>query len=311
MFTDSEGRLQPAWAFLLSAALSCAAFAVSGIFASALTGDHVLRFEVVFRSCLVAILLAGFSWLLTVGNHIETHRLAAQGFPLAAGWSAQFAIGCAIAFVLVSLAASAIAVLGHISFRLTFGPRSLSRIFVILFVLLVGALAEELMFRGYPFQRLVEAIGAGPAILVFSVLFGLIHVLNPGASRFGLFNTVLIGVALSFAYLRTRALWLPWGFHFAWNATMGILLGLPVSGLRMFNSVVHATAIGPSWLTGQTYGPEASLPGALVVVVALLVFWKAPFHQRASPQESPATDITEPPPSDVNAKSHPPSGLGL
>ena len=88
-------------------------------------------------------------------------------------------------------------------------------------------------------SALVEAIGAGGAILVFSVLFGLVHLLNPGANHWGLLNTVLIGVVLSVAYLRTRALWLPWGIHFAWNATLGLLFGLPVSGIRLFNVVVH------------------------------------------------------------------------
>ena len=49
---------------------------------------------------------------------------------------------------------------------------------------------------------------------------------------------MLIGVVLSVAYLRTRALWLPWGIHFAWNATLGLVFGLPVSGIRLFNVVV-------------------------------------------------------------------------
>ena len=133
------------------------------------------------------------------------------------------------------------------------------------------------MFRGYPFQRLVEAIGAGGAILVFSALFALVHFTNPGANAWGLLNTVAIGVALSVAYLRTRALWLPWGLHFGWNATLGLVFGLPVSGLRLFNVALRTTATGPSWLTGGSYGLEASLPGACVVLLGLIVVWRAPF----------------------------------
>ena len=56
MFTDAEGRLRPAWAFLLSASLSAVAFLISGYFAGALTSDHILRFEVIFRSCLAGLL---------------------------------------------------------------------------------------------------------------------------------------------------------------------------------------------------------------------------------------------------------------
>jgi hypothetical protein len=81
--------------------------------------------------------------------------------------------------------------------------------------------------------------------------------------------TVLAGVLLSIAYLRTRALWLPWGLHFAWNATMGALFGLPVSGLRMFSPVISTTAHGPLWLTGDGYGPEGGLITAIVLLVSL------------------------------------------
>ena len=114
------------------------------------------------------------------------------------------------------------------------------------------------MFRGYPFQHLEQGIGAIGAIAVFSVLFGAVHLANPGASLWGLVNTILIGVLLAISYLRTRALWLPWGIHFGWNFALGVLFGLPVSGLRLFNVVVRTTVSGPNWVTGGSYGVEAS-----------------------------------------------------
>ena len=49
MFTDTTGRLQPIWAFVFSALLSVAAFLLAGYSAAAVAGDHVLRFEAVFR----------------------------------------------------------------------------------------------------------------------------------------------------------------------------------------------------------------------------------------------------------------------
>lgn len=312
MFTDSEGRLQPAWAFVLSALMCCLAYVVCGYFASAIAGDHVLRFEAIFRPALAGVVLAGFSWLLAVGNHVESHQLAAQGFPAGGGWLRQFAAGCGLAFLLVTVSVIALAVLGHLSFRVTLNSHSLLRTLVVLLILATGSLAEELMFRGYPFQRLVEAIGAGGAILIFSVLFALVHLLNPGASAWGLLNTVVIGIALSLAYLRTRALWLPWGFHFAWNTTMGLIDGLPVSGIRMFNTVVHTTVQGPGWLTGQTYGLEASLPGGVVVLIALLVFWCWPSQPIASHYATEiARGTSESNGTDVNATTHPPADLGI
>ena len=87
---------------------------------------------------------------------------------------------------------------------------------------------------------------------------------------------------LSIAYLRTRALWLPWGIHFGWNLTLGMLFGLPVSGLRLFNVVVRTTASGPRWVTGGSYGVEASVTGGVVVLVGIAVVWKLPFAKLRS-----------------------------
>jgi membrane protease YdiL (CAAX protease family) len=309
MFTDNEGRLQPAWSFILSALLSAVALFASGYFAAAIAGDHVLRFELVFRTTLSLLLLGGFSWLLTVANHVESDRLGSQGLPLARISLRQFAAGGIVALALVAVTVLAIAVAGGIQYRITWNAYSLPRALLVLFVLLMGSLAEELMFRGYPFQRLAETMGAAGAILSFSVLFAVMHLLNPGASALGTWDTVVIGIGLAIAYLRTRSLWLPWGFHFAWNVSMGLLFGLPVSGLRLFNVVSHGAPNGPWWLTGGAYGPEASVPGAIAVLVAVIVMWRAPLAvlgastRDAEPDTCAIPIVTRPP--------QPPGGLGL
>jgi membrane protease YdiL (CAAX protease family) len=295
---------------VLSVLLCGAAFLLSAYLAGALVGDHILRFEAIFRSCLAGLLLAGFSWLLTVGNHVEEHRIAAQGFPVVPGWLLHLAGGCGLGFVLIVLAVVAVGLFGKLSFHATLNSHALLRLPVVLLVLASGALAEELMFRGYPFQRLVEAIGSVGAILVFSALFGLVHLMNPSANPLGLLNTVVIGVALSLAYLRTRALWLPWGLHFGWNATLGLVFGLPVSGIRLFNVALHTTASGSKWLTGGAYGLEASLPGVSVVLLCLIVIWRAPLRQLTDPARYFPRRETLPDPN-VSARSHNPSQLGL
>ena len=284
MFTMPTGRMRPIWSFLLSSALSLVAFVVCSLVAASLTGDHVLRFEVIFRPLLVVSLFGIYRWLLTVADQVEQGRTALLGFPLAPGWSRQLAAGCLLGSILTSLAVLPIAIWGTLALNIHVNLlHTVARACSALVVLAFGALAEEMMFRGYPFQRLEEAIGPFGAVAVFSVLFGIVHLTNPGASAFGLVNTVLIGIVLSVAYLRTRALWLPWGLHFAWNAMLGLVYGLPVSGLRLFNVVVHSTAKGPLWLTGGNYGIEASAPGVIAVVVGLIVVWRWPFARLGEP----------------------------
>jgi hypothetical protein len=139
----------------------------------------------------------------------------------------------------------------------------------------VGALAEEVAFRGYAFRRLIEGIGPVAATIVLSLLFGLGHVLNPGATWASTLVTILAGVLLSIAWLRTHGLWLGWGLHFAWNASMGILFGLPVSGITDFSSIVQTRAFGRLWLTGGDYGPEAAAFTVIVLLIGIVVLVRA------------------------------------
>jgi membrane protease YdiL (CAAX protease family) len=274
MFRTSAGRLYPVWAFVFSLVFSFTAFFVAAAVAAAVAGRHSLVLEVIFRSLLALLLVGVYVWLLTVVDNVYDHRIAAMGLPLKDGWRGQFLTGCVVGFALTGLAILPIAIWGHTSFTVRLGFRWLPRDGAVLIVLLVGALAEELMFRGYPFQHLEAGIGAAGAIAVFSVLFGTVHLANPSSSLWGLINTVLIGILLSIAYLRTRALWLSWGIHFGWNATLGFLCGLPVSGLRIFNVVVRTSVSGPKWLTGGDYGIEASATGTVAVLIGLMIVWK-------------------------------------
>jgi hypothetical protein len=149
--------------------------------------------------------------------------------------------------------------------------------------LLVGALAEELMFRGFPFQHLEKGIGTVQAVVVLSIFYALLHILNPAAMAWGIANTFLIGVMLTVAYLRTRALWLPWGIHFGWNATLGLLLGLPVSGIRSFNLWIYTQAYGPKWLTGDFYGIEAAATGTVAILIGILLVATLPAAKLPQP----------------------------
>jgi membrane protease YdiL (CAAX protease family) len=294
MFTDHTGRLRPLWSFLLSLAFSAVAMYACGYLAGAIAGDHIIRLELIFRALFALSLLGLYTWLLTVADQVEDHRLFKLGFPLAGGWRRQLASGCLLGLGMTLLAIMPIAIWTNVTVNiLRLSQRTLARTAAVVLVLIFGALAEELMFRGYPFQRLTEAIGPAAAIAVFSVLFGAVHLMNPGATLIGLINTVLIGLVLALAYLRTGALWLPWGLHFGWNASLGLLFGLPVSGLRIFNAVDRTSATGAPWLTGGSYGPEASLPAMFAVVVGLVVVWRWPV-KRLNQDLTPERQLPEP-----------------
>ena len=137
--------------------------------------------------------------------------------------------------------------------------------------LVLAALGEELMFRGYPMRRLADAIGAPAAMVILALLFGLAHVRNPSATFFSTANVALAAIWLSFAFFSNGGMALAWGLHFGWNAGLAILFDAPVSGFQFDVPAVDYTPGRHAWIDGGAFGPE----GGIVATVALLggIFW--------------------------------------
>jgi uncharacterized protein len=142
----------------------------------------------------------------------------------------------------------------------------LASIFFIAIVLLFGAAGEEMLFHGYAFQLLIRSIGAFATILPAAVLFGLAHLGNENVNLLGVGNTMLWGVLLGYAYLRTQALWLPIGLHYGWNLALP-LFGVNLSGFTMgITGYALRWRVGDLW-SGGGYGPEGGLPATVIVIV--------------------------------------------
>ncbi len=207
---------------------------------------------------------------------LDRKRLRDLGLKFHRAWLGNFAKGAALAVLILgvifafSLAVGSIRVEGFSRAA----PEGVSVVVYLLGAVLaflsVG-IYEELMFRGYVLQRLNDRAGKTASILVSSVIFAVMHGLNPGADAFGIFNTVGIGAILCVLYFRTGSLWMPIGFHTAWNFSLGYLYSLPVSGIPLYG-VLDVVEIEPaSRLTGGSYGPEAGL--ACTVALAVWGAW--------------------------------------
>jgi len=133
-----------------------------------------------------------------------------------------------------------------------------------------AALWEELAFRGYVFAALREAAGSGAALAATSVVFGLIHLANPGADARSTALVVLAGFFLGAVLLVTRSLYAAWMAHLAWNWTMAVLFHTPVSGLPFATPDYRTVDAGPDWATGGVWGPEGGAGAALGMGGAML-----------------------------------------
>ena len=151
---------------------------------------------------------------------------------------------------------------------------------------------EEVLVRGVVLRLTWRAFGPWWALAISAALFGLGHIANPGAT---LFTTACVaveaGVMLAAFYALTGRLWVPIGFHAAWNFTQGYVFGAAVSGGRFGDAIASSTGRSgqPDWLTGGAFGPEASLPAlALCSALGAATLWLAWRTGRPSPPLSEA-----------------------
>jgi membrane protease YdiL (CAAX protease family) len=137
-------------------------------------------------------------------------------------------------------------------------------------LLLPAAFFEELFIRGYVFALLRRAAGWKAALIVTSVVFGLLHIANPGADSESILAVIVAGFFLGGILLVTRSLYAAGAAHFAWNWVMAGGLHIAVSGLPPHDPDYRVVETGPDWLTGGPWGPEG---GAAAVAAMFVVFF--------------------------------------
>jgi membrane protease YdiL (CAAX protease family) len=137
-------------------------------------------------------------------------------------------------------------------------------------VFLPAALQEEIVFRGYVFQR-VRAWNRVVAVVGSATVFALLHSGNRGISPVAMANLVLAGFMLALAYERYERLWFPIGMHVAWNVASGPILGYDVSGYVPSQTLLRTIGDGNPLLTGGVFGVEGSAAATLFEIVAVLL----------------------------------------
>lgn len=234
---------------------------------AALTSDGGVVLPVVGAAAAVAVY-----WLVMrfVARRRATELAAAR-----AGWRVLLGAAIGAAFIAVSM----LAVVTEFSFTWSAG-HVWSTVATVAAVQVGAAVTEELMFRGVLLRALERLGGSWVALAVTALLFGGVHMANPGATLWsGLAIALEAGVMLGAAFLWQNNIWFVVGLHFAWNTCEG-LLGVAVSGHRSA-SLLIARPTGPDLLTGGSFGIEASIvPVILSVLISVLMLIGA--HRRGN-----------------------------
>jgi membrane protease YdiL (CAAX protease family) len=148
--------------------------------------------------------------------------------------------------------------------------------------LLPAAFGEELLMRGYIFAVLREAVGWRWALISTSVVFGLLHIPNPGADAQSIAMVMLAGFFLASIFLATRSLYAATAAHFVWNWFMAAGLHTPVSGIAVSTPDYRVIDSGPDWLTGGAWGPEGGFAAALGMFFLLIYLHARPLRRMES-----------------------------
>ena len=140
--------------------------------------------------------------------------------------------------------------------------------------LMMVAVGEELVFRGYILRNLMKSFNRWIALIVSAALFTIVHASNPDVEWVALINTFLGGLLTGITFMYTRSLWLPVFFHFSWNYIQGPVLGFDVSGIG-FRTLLVLETNGNELMNGGNYGFEGSVICSALLALAIGTWtWK-------------------------------------
>jgi uncharacterized protein len=275
LFVDSTHELRPGWKFVVYVLVLIILFIVTGgavgIVALFLDPSIALlpREDIRFLGLNVVVLFVrSFLAVLFMAKFVDHVPVSVFGLSFHRGWLRDVGLGLLVAAVMVGIVLGVAGLFGGL--QIQWSAATIPAILATVAVLGVAAFNEELVFRGYPFQILLKGIGPPAAMLLISFLFALVHLGNDGASFLSTVNTVIAGILLSLAYLRTRSIWLPYGIHVGWNVGTAVVLGVPVSGIDTA-SILKTQILGSAIIAGGEYGPENSLIGTIVFLAGAIL----------------------------------------
>lgn len=205
-------------------------------------------------------------------SDVGMDRAAARPRVLAEGWLlGGLAIGLACVVLLLA---------GWL--QIVPGPEgsSLAAALSLTVFLIVAALGEELISRGYLLTTLRDGLGERTAVGVTSLLFGAAHLRNAGVTVESFLIVTLAGVFLGAVRVAFRSVYASSAAHVAWNWMLAVAFHASVSGIHFEAPDYRTVDHGPDWLTGGSWGPEGGFAAALGMLAALAYLYRTRLRRR-------------------------------
>ncbi len=266
IFVGAEG-LYPGTRWIIYLAMAYITFGVLTFLLNGLRPDPapVWWTMVAEARMMLAVILPAF-----VMSRIECRPFGDFGLPARQAFGRDFWAGALWGIASLSSLMLVLAAVGAFSFGSLslHGARIFKSAFYYAVFFLIVAFFEDFFMRGYSLWVLAQGMHFWPAAGLLSLLFGFMHLLNPGEAKIGIAAVVAIGFFFCLTLRRTGTLWWALGFHMSWDWGESYLYSVPDSGTISRGHLLNSAFHGPDWLTGGPVGPEGSY--LLFILIAAL-----------------------------------------
>src|SRR5450432_627872 len=204
---------------------------------------------------------------ISLGLHLEGHVQEAMA-------------GALFAIFIIGASSLLLKATGHLKWMdIIFDPRAL---FLTFGSILLIAFYEELIFRGYILNNLMDSFPKWLALLISALLFMIFHCNSAGF--FPMLTTLIMGLIIGLNYLYTRSLWFSICFHTAWKYFEAPLLGF--SGNESSQTLLQIDLHGDENITGGVNGLEGSVFLMTVSLLSLLTLYLL-LQKKLNPRSQP------------------------
>ncbi|MGT2906568.1 CPBP family intramembrane glutamic endopeptidase [Streptococcus dentiloxodontae] len=170
----------------------------------------------------------------------------------------------------------ALLALWHGDFKLHFYKFEPLHLLLLFLVVFIQSSAEELVCRGFLYQRIKARYNSVPfAIIANALLFAILHLGNDGISALGFMDTLLSGIFFSLFVAGFDSLWMAMACHTTWNFTQNIIFGLPNSGALSKYSIfmMNKESAVSSFAFDKNFGLEGTMLSVTVMCIGCVLIY--------------------------------------
>ena len=211
---------------------------------------------------------------------IEKRKIRTLGF-VKKGAAVNYLIGAVAGFAIFSLGVLFCVVTGAVKIS-SGSDYNIGIILLALVAWLVQGMSEEVVCRGFLMTSIARRYSLTLGVIINSVLFGLLHILNSNFSILPCLNIILFGFFASLVFIKTGNIWMCGAIHALWNFVQGNFFGIQVSGQKLQDSIFVCEFVpGKDLINGGNFGLEGGLAISLVLLIGIMVMLFVPNRKKA------------------------------